>query len=109
LRSWRDRADFDETESQRSQAVNAGPILVESGREADRIAKLNSHYGPRIRCGRGEKAGQSEAGSAFQEGKDEMVRTLGIEGKQQRAGERIEQFVVHVGGFGGWQWNGALL
>ena len=39
LRLRRDRADFDETEAQREQCVDMRAVLIQSGRQADRIGK----------------------------------------------------------------------
>jgi hypothetical protein len=49
LRARRDRADFDKAEAERGERIDVFAILVETGREAHRVRKVDSHHVARAR------------------------------------------------------------
>jgi hypothetical protein len=82
-------ADFNEAEAERSQTVDISAILVQPCSETDRVGKSQSHYRTRIGPGAGNRFGNAERRSAFECGQCQIVRSFGIEGKQERAGEGV--------------------
>ena len=86
-----DRTHFHEAEAQREQGVNVRTVLVQSGGEANRIRESQPE-----RLGRqrlrwlGDQRIQAAAVGRLQRRQPEAVRTLGIEGKQERAAECVQ-------------------
>ena len=87
LRARRDGANFDEAETEAEQRVRHFGVLVEAGRDADRIGEIQPEYagrefrivGARARQGREPQARQSQP-----------MRVLRIEGMQEGPGQTVE-------------------
>src|SRR5437660_5220277 len=91
LRTRRDRADFDEAETERQQIVRRDPILVETCGKTDRVRELQTeraHGEPRIVGSRPRQPG------ALQREQRRVMRALRIERMQQRP-RQLEERADH--------------
>ncbi len=83
LRARRDGADLDEAETERGERVDVGAVLVQSGRQADRIGEGQSHHLARIvRRAFDDQAQRAQAMRGLQRIERGVVGGLGIEGEQ---------------------------
>jgi hypothetical protein len=90
LRLRRHGADLDRAESHRRQAVDAAAILVEPGGEPDSIRKGQSGEAHRVDdAALLNRADQRRALDPRQRREGQVVRLLGIEAEQERAGEGV--------------------
>jgi hypothetical protein len=95
LRARRDRADFNETEAQTSQAVDGGSVLVETGGKPDPVGKFESHGRHRgARCL--AWSAKSQGSGKRKRIERQFMRAFGIEAEQQRADQGVRQ---HGSGF----------
>ena len=88
----RRRADLDEAETERGERVDVRAVLVETGGESDRIVEAQAEHVDRQRLRpRGEQRVEARAVRGFDRGEAEIVRALGVEAEQERAGEGVHQ------------------
>jgi hypothetical protein len=91
LRARRDRAAFDESESERCQTIDVRGVLVQPRGKSDAVGKFEPH---RRNRGRGHARGRQLCDSAGHRGierrESDVVRSLGVEREQQRSKQRIE-------------------
>src|SRR5690606_12832407 len=92
LRTRRGGADLDEAETERGERVDVGAVLVESRREADRVVELQAERldRQRCRCLRDQRH-KPAAMRRLDRSERDIVRALGIQAEQERAGEGVQR------------------
>ena len=90
LRLRRHGADLDETETHRTQSVDAAAILVQAGRQSDAVRKPQPGHRDRVidACLRHD-AHQRRMLNACQRAQRQVMGLFGIEPEQERAGQGV--------------------
>jgi hypothetical protein len=90
LRQRRHRADLDEAEAERAEAVDAATVLVETGRQADAIREPQSGHRHRIIDARlADRAHQRRVLDASQRVQRQVVCLFGVETEQEGTGQCV--------------------
>ena len=96
MRARRRRADFDEAEAERRQRVDVRAVLVETGGEPDRIGELEPEHARRQRLrAQREQRIQADAVGGLDRSEAQIVRALGVEAEQERAGEGVHALAIN--------------